>query len=59
MTDLEQLQLLAQLVDSMEIAIDKLERAYQNNDSEYFQKSKKAISDFQQKILEIIGENQI
>ena len=59
MVDLEQLQILAQLVDSMEIAIDKLERAYQNNDSEDFQKSKKAISDFQQKILETIGGNQI
>ena len=59
MADLEQLQLLAQLVDSMEIAIDKLERAYQNNDSENFQRSKKTISDFQQKILEIIGGNQI
>ena len=54
MVDLEQLQILAQLVDSMEIAIDKLERAYQNNDSENFQKSKKTISDFQQKISEII-----
>ncbi len=54
MVDLEQLQILAQLVDSMEIAIDKLERAYQDNDSENFEKSKKVISDFQQKILEII-----
>jgi len=59
MVDLEQLQILAQLVDSMEIAIDKLEKAYQNNDSENFQRSKKTIFDFQQKILEIIEGNQI
>ena len=59
MASLEQLQILAQLVDSMEIAIDKLEKSYQNNDSENFQKSKKTISDFQQKILEIIEGNQI
>ena len=59
MAGLEQLQILAQLVDSMEIAIDKLEKSYQNNDSENFQKSKKTISDFQQKILEIIEGNQI
>ncbi|MDP3027639.1 MAG: hypothetical protein Q8N63_08085 [Nanoarchaeota archaeon] len=59
MASLEQLQILAQLVDSMEIAIDKLEKSYQNNDSENFQKSKKTISDFQQKILEIIKGNQI
>ncbi len=58
MVNLEQLQILAQLADSMEIAINKLERAYQDNDSEDFQKSKKAISDFQQKILEIIEGNQ-
>ncbi len=59
MVDLGQLQILAQLVDSMEIAIDRLEKAYQNNNSENFQKSKKTISDFQQKILEIIEGNQI
>jgi len=59
MVDLEQLQILAQLVDSMEIAIDKLERAYQDNDSENFQRSKQTISDFQQKISEIIEGNQI
>tara|TARA_Y100000310_G_scaffold338212_1_gene427239 strand:- start:1441 stop:1614 length:174 start_codon:yes stop_codon:yes gene_type:complete len=50
MVSLEKLQLLAQLVDSMEIAIDRLEQAYQNNDSEGFQNSKNAIMDFQQKI---------
>jgi hypothetical protein len=59
MVGLEQLQVLAQLVDSMEIAIDKLEKSYQKNDSENFQKSKEVISDFQQKILEIIEGNQI
>ncbi len=55
MIDLEQLQLLAQLVDSIEISIDKLEQAYQNNDSEDFQNSKKSISNFQQKIAEVLG----
>lgn len=57
MADLEHLQLLAQLIDSMEIAIDKLERAYQDNDSENFEKSKRVIFDFHQKILEIIDVN--
>lgn len=59
MVDLEQLQILAQLVDSIEIAIDKLEQAYRDNDSEDFRKSKKTIFDFQQKILEIIEGSQI
>lgn len=56
MVDLERLQILAQLVDSIEIAIDKLETAYQDNDSENFGKSKQVIFDFQQKISEIIRE---
>ena len=59
MADLEQLQILAQLVDSMEIAIDKLETAYQDNDSENFEKAKRTIFNFQQKISEIIEGNQI
>jgi len=59
MIDLQQLQILAQLTDSMEIAINRLEKAYQHNDAENFQLSKKAIFDFQQKILEVIGGNQI
>ena len=57
MVDLEHLQLLAQLIDSMELAIDKLERAYQDNDNENFEKSKKVIFDFHQKISEIIEVN--
>jgi len=59
MVDLEQLQILAQLVDSTELSIDKLEIAYQNNDSENFEKAKKTIFSFQQKISEIIEGNQI
>jgi len=54
MVDLPHLQLLAQLVDSVEISIDKLEQAYQNNDSEEFQKSKQAIASFQQKIAGVL-----
>ena len=57
MVDLEHLQLLAQLIDSMEIAINKMERAYQDNDSENFEKSKRVISDFNQKISEVMVMN--
>ena len=55
MIDLEHLQLLAQLVDSMEISIDKLEQAYQNNDGVEFKASKQAIASFQQKIAEVLS----
>lgn len=54
MIDLEQLQLLAQLVDNIEIATGKLEKAYQDNDAEDFQKARMAILDFQQKISEVL-----
>ena len=56
MVSLEELQLLAQLIDSMEAAVDKLEKAYQENNSEDFSKSKKAILDFQRKISEILSQ---
>ncbi|MDD5191965.1 MAG: hypothetical protein PHH54_04925 [Candidatus Nanoarchaeia archaeon] len=57
MADLEHLQLLAQLIDSMEVAINRLERAYQDNDSENFEKAKKVIFDFYQRISEITEVN--
>ena len=56
MVDLEHLQLLAQLVDSFEISIDKLEKAYQNKDSEDFQNAKQSISSFQQQIIGVLKQ---
>lgn len=50
MKNLEQLQLLAQLVDSIEIAVEKLGESYKKNDSEEFYNSKKAIIEFQKEI---------
>ena len=54
MVNLNELQLLAQLVDNIEISIGKLEKSYKDNDGENFQKSKQSILDFQQKISKII-----
>ena len=53
MMDTNSIQLLAQLIDSMDIALKKLEKAYANNDSEYFKISRETILDFQKKISEI------
>ncbi len=50
MKDLQQLQLLAQLIDSIEIAVEKLGSAYEGKDSEEFYNSKKAILGFQKEI---------
>jgi len=54
MVNLEQLQTIAQLVDNIEISVEKLEKAYENNDSEEFSKSKNTILDFQKKISEML-----
>jgi len=54
MLDLEQLQNLAQIVDNMDVLIEKLEKAYSSNDSEEFNKSKKTIFEGHKKISQII-----
>ena len=53
MTDLAHLQVLAQLVDNMEIVINKLEDAYNKNDAEKFKAAKKEILDIQKKIADL------
>ena len=55
MIDLTQLQLTAQLVDNMEIAIRELEKSYNNTNSERFNLSKKEIMDIQNKISKLIA----
>lgn len=54
MLDLDQLQILAQLVDNIEILTRRLEKAYENNDSEEFNIAKTEILNFQKKIEEMI-----
>jgi len=54
MMNLQELQLLAQLIDSMEIAVEKLGKAYEKKDSEDFYNSKKTIVGFQQEIAKMI-----
>jgi len=53
MLDLEQLQLLAQLIDNAEVSIEKLEKSYEKNDAEEFTASKREILDIQKKIADI------
>jgi hypothetical protein len=50
MTDLEHLQILAQLIDNMERVSNKLEDAYNKNNAENFEAAKKEILDIQKKI---------
>lgn len=52
--NLQELQLLAQLIDSMEIGVEKLGKSYQKKDSEDFYKSKKTIIGFQQQVAKLV-----
>ena len=54
MLDLEQLQILAQLVDNMEIITENIEKSFEENNGEEFTKAKKELLDSQTKINEII-----
>lgn len=55
MMDLQELEIIAQLIDSMEIALNNLEKFYSEKDAEKFNKSKEEILKFQSKINEIIN----
>ena len=57
MIDLQQLKILAQLIDNMEVVTARLERAYNDNDAENFNMSKKEIFDIQSKISSVISKN--
>jgi len=52
--ELEEIQILAQLIDNMDIASDKLAEAYEKNDAEKFNKARDSILDFKNKISEIV-----
>jgi len=56
MIDLEQLKILAQLIDNMEAFSDSLEKAYNDNNGEDFNKSKQEILKIQKQISKIISE---
>lgn len=56
MLDLQQLQILAQLVDTMELATKKLEKSYEKKDGEDFSKSKQEIVNIHNQMSKIISE---
>lgn len=53
MIDLQQLKILAQLVDNMDIITSVLEDAYNRNNAEDFNNAKKELLDIQNKISKI------
>jgi len=54
MLDLQEIQIIAQLVDNMEVLTNKIEDAYKENNGEKFNKSKREILSVQRKISEMI-----
>lgn len=52
--DLEEIQILAQLIDNMFILSDKLEDSYNKKNGEQFNKSKSEILDYQKKLIEML-----
>ena len=53
--DLDQIQIVAQLVENLDMNYRKLEEIYKNNNAEEFNKIKKEILIIQRKISEISG----
>jgi len=56
MLDLDQLQIIGQLVDNMEVITSKLEKSFESNDGEEFNKSKKEMLDIQGKITRMVNQ---
>lgn len=54
MIDLPRLQLLAQLLDNMEIVAKALEKSYNENNAENFNRTKAEILDIQNKISRLV-----
>jgi hypothetical protein len=53
MIDLQQLKILAQLIDNMEVITSVLEDSYNRNNAEDFNKAKNELLDIQTKISKI------
>ncbi len=54
MANLQELQILAQLLDNMNLASEKLEKSYGKNNAEDFNSAKKEIADIQNKISQVL-----
>jgi len=52
--DINQVQIVAQLIEAMNDSLKKLEYYYEKKDIENFNKSKKSLLDFQNKIANIL-----
>ena len=58
MLDLDQLRLLGQLIDNIGVMTDKLEKSFAANNAEEFTKAKNGILETQNKITDMIYQEQ-
>ena len=54
MLDLQELQILAQLIDNMDVLSNMLEKTYADNDAENFNKAKNEILNVQKRINDML-----
>jgi hypothetical protein len=54
MQDVQELQVIAQLIDNMEVVVGKLEKSYEDKNGEGFKKSKMEILKSQKQIGEML-----
>ena len=54
--NVEEIQILAQLIEAMDDSLRRLEEYYEKKDIENFNKAKKNILDFQEKIDRILNK---
>jgi len=52
--DVQELQVIAQLIDNMDVIVDRLEKAYNEKDGQKFKESKEEILKSQKKIGEML-----
>jgi len=53
--DVQELQVIAQLIDNMDVVVGKLEKAYADKDGENFKKAKEEILKSQKSIKSMVG----
>jgi hypothetical protein len=57
--DVQELQVIAQLIDSMDVIVGKLEKAYSNKNGEEFKTAKEEILKSQKKIDNMLNNKEV
>jgi hypothetical protein len=55
MLELQEIQTIAQLVDNLDLAVDKLDNSYSEKEASLFNQTKQEMINFQKKISNLLG----